>query len=187
MIILLFGVSNVGKTSVGKTLADKLGYRFYDLDDEVQARYNTTLEAFVNTGTIEERDMKRGCIIRDLVENKVDKVIAVSPISYSKYFKRVLKTNKVLAIELRDSVENIFDRLVFSDENDRVYKDDDYKNAHKSHYLKEIYEDLKWYGSVYAMIENKYDMNNELPDKVADGIIKKFTLKYDPEYSKIIE
>lgn len=38
--------------------------------------------------------------------------------------------------------ENIFKRLVFSDENDVIYKDDDYKNAHKDHYLADIQEDL---------------------------------------------
>lgn len=37
MNILLFGISNVGKTSAGKLLAQKLGYDFYDLDEEVKS------------------------------------------------------------------------------------------------------------------------------------------------------
>lgn len=36
MNILLFGVSNVGKSVSGRLLADLLGYSFYDLDDEVK-------------------------------------------------------------------------------------------------------------------------------------------------------
>lgn len=32
MIILLFGVSNVGKTTIGEVLSNKLNYEFYDLD-----------------------------------------------------------------------------------------------------------------------------------------------------------
>lgn len=36
MKILIFGVSNVGKTTTGEILANKLGYKFYDLDDEVK-------------------------------------------------------------------------------------------------------------------------------------------------------
>lgn len=56
MIILLFGVSNVGKSTVGK-------------------------EEFVKRGTIQERDKKRGDIIRCLVEDKADKVIAITPMS----------------------------------------------------------------------------------------------------------
>ena len=35
MKILLFGVSNVGKTTAGRILADKLEYDFYDLDARI--------------------------------------------------------------------------------------------------------------------------------------------------------
>lgn len=58
LTILLFGVSNVGKTTVGKILADKLKYIFWDLDDEVKRFYNTTLEEFVHAGTLALRDQK---------------------------------------------------------------------------------------------------------------------------------
>ena len=34
MKILLFGVSNVGKTTIGTMLAKQLGYSYYDLDEE---------------------------------------------------------------------------------------------------------------------------------------------------------
>lgn len=53
MTIYLFGVSNVGKTTTGELLAEKLGYVFYDLDEEVKKYFNVTLEEFVNTGTLE--------------------------------------------------------------------------------------------------------------------------------------
>ena len=33
MIVVLFGVSGAGKTTVGKLLADELGWRFYEADD----------------------------------------------------------------------------------------------------------------------------------------------------------
>jgi len=35
MVILLFGVSNVGKSVTGELLAGKLDYRFVDLDTEI--------------------------------------------------------------------------------------------------------------------------------------------------------
>lgn len=34
MKILLFGVSNVEKTTTGKLLAEWLGFKFYDLDED---------------------------------------------------------------------------------------------------------------------------------------------------------
>ena len=48
MKILLFGVSNVGKTTCAKLLAEKIGYTFYDLDEEVKKALHTTLEDFIN-------------------------------------------------------------------------------------------------------------------------------------------
>ena len=34
MTILLFGVSNVGKSTIGELLAHKLNFDFYDLDND---------------------------------------------------------------------------------------------------------------------------------------------------------
>lgn len=39
MINLLFGVSNVGKTTVGRILANKLRVDFYDVDEEIKKYY----------------------------------------------------------------------------------------------------------------------------------------------------
>lgn len=176
MKILIFGVSNVGKTTIGSILAVNLGYDFFDLDEEVKRYYHTTLEDFVNGETLEIRDQKRGVVLDELMKNENDKVIAITPISYPVNFNHHLCRNDVLAIELRDTAGNIFDRLVFSDENDNVYKDDDYKNAHKEHYIEEICEDISWYGKTYVNVKNKFDVNNELPDVVVKRLMKEFGL-----------
>jgi hypothetical protein len=42
--IFLTGVCCVGKTAIGAQLADLLGYRFYDLDHEVEAFYKLSIE-----------------------------------------------------------------------------------------------------------------------------------------------
>ena len=36
MKILLFGVTNVGKSTVGELLAEKMNFSFYDLDEEIK-------------------------------------------------------------------------------------------------------------------------------------------------------
>lgn len=176
MTILLFGVSNVGKTTVGGILAHRLGYDFYDLDDEVKKYYNTTLEDFVNTGTLLDRDRKRGCVIDMIMKKREDKVFVISPISYSQYFNRYLAREDVLAIELQDSLEHIFERLVFSDENDREYKDDEYKNAHKQYYISEIKKDILGYRRSFAKVENKFYMDNDTAEMVVERIIKEYRL-----------
>lgn len=178
MNILLFGVSNVGKSVSGKLLADLIGYSFYDLDEEVKNDQNTTLEEFVSTGTLLERDTVRCRILNHLVCINGNKVIAVTPLSYIKDIRHLFSSPDVLCIELTDSAENIFDRLVFSDENDVIYKDDDYKNLHKDHYLKEIRADLDWYGAVYSDIRNRFHISGMSPEETAAELISQFHL-YD--------
>lgn len=36
MKIMLFGVTNVGKSTVGELLAEKMNFSFYDLDEEIK-------------------------------------------------------------------------------------------------------------------------------------------------------
>lgn len=64
MKILLFGVSNVGKTTIGELLAERLDFKFYDLDEEVKMRFGMTLEEFVYTADLRWRDHQRGIIIK---------------------------------------------------------------------------------------------------------------------------
>lgn len=176
MTILLFGVSNVGKTTVGEKLAWRLGYVFYDLDDEVKKYYDTTLEAFVKSGTLNERDKKRGIVIREIMNNPVNKVFAISPIYYSIYFNKYISKEDVLAIELQDFAESIFQRLVFSDENDKIYKDNQYKYLHKRYYISEIKKDITCYKRSFAKVKNKFHMNNDSVEIVLERIIKEYNL-----------
>ncbi len=176
MTILLFGVSNVGKSVTGNLLAKRLDYTFYDIDDEVKKKLGITLEEFVSTGTLHERDEIRCHIINSITHQKENKVIAVTPLSYIQSIRPLLSSPNIFSIVLTDTAENIFDRLVFSDENDRIYKDDDYKYKHMDHYLSEIREDIKWYGSVYSEIKNKFPMNGKTPGDVVDSLIKKYDL-----------
>ena len=176
MTILLFGVSNVGKTTIGEKLAHRLGYLFCDLDEEVKKYYDTTLEDFVKLGILNERDKKRGIIIGKIMENSLDKVVAISPIYYSSNFNKYISWNDVLAIELQDLPENIFQKLVFSNENDEIYKDDEYKNLHKKHYISEIKKDITCYKRSFSKVENKFHVNNDSIEIVLERIIKDYNL-----------
>ena len=103
-------------------------------------------------------------------------MIAVTPLSHAGAIIPIINSPDVLAIELTDTPENIFERLVFSDENDVVYRDDDYKNEHKEYYLNEIKKDLEWYGSVYQNIPNYFFLNGKTPIEAATEIISLYQL-----------
>ena len=140
-----------------------------------------SLEEFVNTENLRWRDQKRGSIIKKIIKMEEDVVFAISPISYIENFKTSIISDDNLLIELYDTPENIFSRLIFSDENDDIYTDDNYKNANKDYYMKEIQEDLDWYGMVNAKIgiHNRVFVNNKSPEEVVDRIIMEYNLEND--------
>lgn len=173
MVIMLFGITNVGKTVAGQKLSEKLGYCFYDLDEEIKKRFQTTLEKFMQDNPFSyERGRIKGKILRDLIkENTEDMVIAVSPIFYAKFINPLIDMEQVIAIELQDSEEHIFERLVFSDDNDNVYRDDEYKEKRREYYIKDIHEDIVFVKRVFKKIKNKYFINNRSVDQVVDDLI----------------
>ena len=140
-----------------------------------------SLEEFVNTENLRWRDQKRGSIIKKIIKMEEDVVFAISPISYTESFKTSIISDDNLLIELYDTPEIIFSRLIFSDENDDIYTDDNYKNANKDYYMKEIQEDLDWYGMVNAKIgiHNRVFVNNKSPEEVVDRIIMEYNLEND--------
>ena len=91
-------------------------------------------------------------------------------------FSRYFLLRDILAIELVDSAENFFDSQVFSDENDIKYKDDDYKNKHKAHYLSEIRNDFKWYGFVYRNIKHHFNISGRTITDVVTHLITEYHL-----------
>ena len=48
MRVFLTGVSCVGKTTIGAKLAALLGYSFFDLDDEIERFFGTSIERLQN-------------------------------------------------------------------------------------------------------------------------------------------
>lgn len=175
MIILLFGISNVGKTSIARVISEKYHYDFFDLDDAIKKAYGT-IDNFQDEYPYHfERNKKHGELLEELVlANKdTDAVISVTPIYYAENFNYLLDFNYVYAFEIQDSVKNIFDRLVFADENDIVYKDDAYKNKYKAYYLKEIEEDMKAFRSSFEKIKHKIHLHGKSPDEGARMVMNR--------------
>ncbi|MDO5812049.1 MAG: shikimate kinase [Bacillota bacterium] len=179
MIILLFGISNVGKTTTGMLLAKRLNYQFYDMDEEIRKYYHTTTIGFVNRyKNLEDRDQRRAKLLKRLLKGKDNVVVAVTPISYMNDFYDMIFEDNILCIELSDTVENIFDRLVFTDDNDRIMDDSrEYALAHKNHYMKDIFADYVYYHRIYSVIENEFKIEGRSPEKTVEELIKKYRLE----------
>lgn len=97
-------------------------YSFYDLDEEVKKEFQMTLEEFGHIENLRWRDPKRGRIIKKILSKEENMVFVISPISYTDNFGKRITEDNILSIELVDTPANIFDRLVFSDTDDTIYK-----------------------------------------------------------------
>lgn len=153
-------------------------YSFYDLDEEVKKEFQMTLEEFVHIENLRWRDQKRGRIIKKILSKEENMVFVISPISYTDNFGKRITEDNILSIELVDTPANIFDRLVFGDTDDTIYKDDDYKNQCRDYYMSDIKADLEWYGNVYSKIgvKNRFEINNDSPKTAVKRLIKEYGL-----------
>lgn len=175
MNIFIFGISNVGKTTVGSLLAAQLGFRVFDMDQLIKQTYKTTIYDFVRTGTLEERDKKRGSVLKKIVYNeKGNKVIIISPMFYSQYYEHAIHYEKdSISVELRDTPRHIFQRLVFLDKNDKIYRDEEYKKKFELDYLNDIQEDINTYSKIYGKyVDIVYNMDGKKPGECVSDVIK---------------
>lgn len=87
--ILLFGVSCVGKTTVVKLLADKLGWLFFDVDDGIVKHCGCSIGEFVDTFTcVERNDVRRSLVLEYLDKCPGNKVIVHFVNSFQNLFRR---------------------------------------------------------------------------------------------------
>ena len=135
MKLLIWGVSNIGKTTIGKELSKKLNCKFYDVDDEIIDIYGSIdnfQEMFPND--YDRFDEKEELIMNIIDTENKDFIMAVSPIFSSSVVDKLLDTDTI-SIEIIDTPEAIYDRLIL--EGDDALE---YKERHKEHYMQEI----KW-------------------------------------------
>ena len=173
MKILLFGISNVGKSTIGKLLSKKLGYDFDDLDEEIKKQYgkidNFKLKYPFDYG----RHRIRADILKKIINKYADNVvIAVSVINYSRFINDIIKDKDILAIQIQDKPENILKRLVYADEEDKIYPINISNIEEQEYYLKDIKKDIAYYKKIYGKIENKFDINGKLPEEATKELIK---------------
>ena len=173
MKILLFGISNVGKSTIGQILSEKLGYDFDDLDAEIIKQYGGIDNFQAEYPFMYERHKKRGEILKQIIDKYTDNVvIAVSVINYARFVNNIIKDKDILAVEITDKPENILKRLVYSDENDEVHKLEIKSKKEEQYYLREIKTDFTYYKKVYYKIENKFDIDGKNAEEATENLLK---------------
>jgi shikimate kinase len=142
MRILLWGIPCVGHETVGKLLAKKMNYEFIDQTDIIKKKYGT-IDKFNELYPIDYYRFKiKEDIAFDVINSKNNFVMAMSFICAEEIVKKITDTDTI-SIEITDNLENIYDRILFYDENDEVKLDSkEYRDKHKQHYINVIKNDM---------------------------------------------
>ncbi|UZW56851.1 shikimate kinase [Sphingobium sp. JS3065] len=108
--IVLVGMMGVGKSTVGRRLAARLGVGFVDADEEIEKAAGMTItEMFDRYGEAYFRDGERRVIAR--LMDGVPKVIATGGGAFMQEETRVLILENALAIWLDADIDTLVDRV----------------------------------------------------------------------------
>lgn len=183
MRIILTGISCVGKSTIGKILAENIRYRFFDFDNEVEIYYNKPLARFKAeiTGFHPEREYQKTVaplLAKILVENADNIVIAMPPSGLFTPYRHVLdKHHDVIKIVIHDDPQHILNRLVFTDD-DSNPMESQVTDENRKYYFSEIKKDITYYKKSYQSANIHYqllekDANNGAADLLALVILFK--------------
>lgn len=160
MIILLIGVACVGKSSVGKKLAEDIGFTFFDLDLEIEKYYGDSISRLKAKALTPYSWRLEGKVVLDRILNRNKHgniVVALPPSGLRDAYYRVIKKFLTAVIVLHDAPENILKRVVFFDDDSRpidVILDD----HDKKYVLSEIKKDMTYYKRSYARARYHVDI-----------------------------
>lgn len=118
MRIFITGVSCVGKTTFGSLVAERLSCRFFDLDQEIEKFFGTSLERLRNrfltpySFRIEAAKALTDVLARPESRNCV---VALPPSGLLAGYLRIVKKAGGTVVVLLDSPENILERITFYD------------------------------------------------------------------------
>lgn len=161
MRVFLIGVSCVGKTTIGRRLSELLDLGFFDLDEEIESFFGTSIERlqsrFITMHSFREEAAK--ALARLLARpGSRECVIALPPSGLMGGYLRVLKKSPGIRVVLRDLPERILERLMFYDVDSRP-TEKSLTAAEKRIYLREIKKDITYFRNSYERADLQVDIS----------------------------
>jgi len=172
MKIILVGVSCVGKSTIGKILAEKMGCKFFDFDFEIENYFKSHISILKRDFITEHSFRKKASIVltRILDNNEDNFFIAMPPSGLMDYYWRIIKKDgNLITIALKDKAINIFKHISFYDDYSRPIEIKIAKENEKK-YLKDISLDIEYFGRTYKRAKIKYDICGKSALQAADDL-----------------
>ncbi len=120
MKVILMGYMGSGKSSVGKKLAETLGFPFKDLDAEIEQTEGMSIShLFSNKGEIYFRK-RENAVLKELLSKKGDFVLSTGGGTpcYADSLEYMLKQQDTVSVYLKSSINTLSKRL-FSEKSKR--------------------------------------------------------------------
>jgi len=182
MRIFISGIGCVGKTTIGAKLGVLLGRSFFDLDDEIERYFSTSIERLQNKfPDIQSFRQEASKALKYLLSQKdsKDSVIALPPSGLMGGYWRVVKESKGTIIVLLDDATNILDRVTFFDIDSKPIEKH-LTEKEKKFLLKEIRKDFTYFKSSYKradILVNISGLNSDQSATKIEKILKKLLAK----------
>src|SRR5438105_4152711 len=114
--VSLVGVSCVGTTTIGRILADRRGWPCFDLDDEIERHFGTSIER-LQARFLTGYSYRKECavVLERIATANPDCVIALPPSGLRDAFLRVVRRVPGVTVAVHDTPENILERITFYD------------------------------------------------------------------------
>ena len=158
MMVLLVGVSCVGKTTIGKLLADRLGTPFFDLGEEIERHFDTSIER-LQARFLTDYSYRKECsvVLKNIAAGNRDCVIALVPSGLRDAYLRIVRKLTCVTVAIEDSPENIVERVTFYDIDSKlIHKHLTAKE--KELYRQEIKKDITYFRRTYKRADLHADI-----------------------------
>lgn len=172
MKIFLSGVSCVGKSTIGTILAEQLNHNFFDLDDEIEAFFGTSIEKLQSKFLTQYSFKKHASkALKNLLSKKQSKkcVIALPPSGLMDPYWSLVKKSKGTIVVLKDLPETILKRISFFDIDSRPIQKI-LTDKEKAYCLSEIKKDAAYFNRSYKRADITVDLEGLGPVECADKL-----------------
>jgi shikimate kinase len=168
--ILLTGFMGSGKTTVGPLIADQLGFRFIDLDEQVEKAAGRSAAAlFLERGESIFRALETAVLTQALAEEDV--VIATGGGALTSEATLALAKDGGVVVYLRVALDTLAERLE-PDEQRPMLKDDDGRVLRGARLLDRIESILKGRQPYYEQADIIIDAEDKAPADVAAAVVE---------------
>jgi len=159
--IVLIGFMGTGKTTVGKLLAKRLNYGFYDSDDVIEERTAVTIpKFFAERGEQSFRKIEQQVISELLNQEKIVLATGGGAILHSESFAAMKEKGVVIALEA--SIETLWARLQDCTQRPLL------QGNNPKEKLNELYS---FRYSLYHQAHHVVTVDKKTPEQVVDEII----------------